>query len=273
MRNLMISAALAALAVSSPAMAGKSSSQQRQTATTSATATTQLASTATQTTTRRASKARQTTTTASSSTAATTRSSGRRKQPAASGGAAPAAKGPSESNGSTVAIISGRCDSLTDGDASGCSFNGNINTNTNGNASFLLAEGAYNAAYDPDIDLDPLFTADSSQFILGGTEFIDNGNGTFTFNLADNILLDYFAVKGSNEFTLFEYIGGLDNVFTFTSSNLSHVTFFGTNGGGGTGGEGGVPEPGTWAMMLLGFGAAGSAMRRGRKTKRLAQLV
>ena len=28
-----------------------------------------------------------------------------------------------------------------------------------------------------------------------------------------------------------------------------------------------VPEPGTWAMMLLGFGAVGVALRRGRKPK------
>lgn len=33
-----------------------------------------------------------------------------------------------------------------------------------------------------------------------------------------------------------------------------------------------VPEPGTWAMMLLGFGAAGVAMRR-RRTPKLAQLA
>jgi hypothetical protein len=30
---------------------------------------------------------------------------------------------------------------------------------------------------------------------------------------------------------------------------------------------GGVPEPGTWALMLLGFGGIGMAMRRSRKAK------
>ncbi|MBS0479965.1 MAG: PEP-CTERM sorting domain-containing protein [Proteobacteria bacterium] len=32
---------------------------------------------------------------------------------------------------------------------------------------------------------------------------------------------------------------------------------------------GGVPEPATWAMMVVGFGAVGSALRR-RKAPRLA---
>jgi hypothetical protein len=34
-----------------------------------------------------------------------------------------------------------------------------------------------------------------------------------------------------------------------------------------------VPEPGTWAMMLLGFGAMGVAVRRSRKSKAIAQLA
>ena len=34
-----------------------------------------------------------------------------------------------------------------------------------------------------------------------------------------------------------------------------------------------VPEPGTWAMMLMGFGAAGFAMRRRRRGNGLAQLA
>jgi hypothetical protein len=34
-----------------------------------------------------------------------------------------------------------------------------------------------------------------------------------------------------------------------------------------------VPEPGTWAMMLHGFGGIGMAMRRGRKSGRLLQIA
>ena len=35
---------------------------------------------------------------------------------------------------------------------------------------------------------------------------------------------------------------------------------------------GAVPEPGTWVMMLMGFGAAGYAMRRRRKVS-IAQVA
>jgi hypothetical protein len=34
-----------------------------------------------------------------------------------------------------------------------------------------------------------------------------------------------------------------------------------------------VPEPGTWAMMLLGFGAIGASMRHGRRAKASQQLA
>ena len=36
---------------------------------------------------------------------------------------------------------------------------------------------------------------------------------------------------------------------------------------------GSLPEPSTWALMLLGFGAIGAAMRRTRKSDRLPQLA
>ena len=34
-----------------------------------------------------------------------------------------------------------------------------------------------------------------------------------------------------------------------------------------------VPEPGTWAMMLLGFGGIGLAMRRRRRDAKFAQIA
>lgn len=267
MRILMVSAALAILAVSGPALAEPSSSKaaQRQT---------------TRTTTPPASSVAATKAGSNSAVHGPARLSasrpGKSLSAAGSGGNTPqtsapliaAASAASQSNGSTVAIIAGQCDSLTDGDSQGCSFTGNINTNTNGNSSYLLAQNAYNAVFDPNIVLNPLFTVDSSQFLPGGGQFIDNGDGTYRFNLDDSIMLDFFAVKGGNSFTLFEYLGGLDNTYNFTSDNLSHVTFFGTQG------VGAVPEPATWAMMLIGFGVIGSSMRRRKAvSSKLLQLA
>lgn len=45
------------------------------------------------------------------------------------------------------------------------------------------------------------------------------------------------------------------------STVFDNITF-----GSATPGTGAVPEPGTWAMMLLGFGAVGFAMRRRRRS-------
>ncbi len=66
-------------------------------------------------------------------------------------------------------------------------------------------------------------------------------------------------------------------VFDFQPVTTRYLTFEfegclgGTNSGCGLqevafaeGVTGGVPEPATWAMMILGFGAAGSVLRRRR---------
>ena len=60
-----------------------------------------------------------------------------------------------------------------------------------------------------------------------------------------------FGTEGA-DFVMLDSIEGFSNAVLYTTGTPA------------------VPEPGTWAMMLLGFGAAGYAMRRNRR-KVLAQ--
>ena len=52
--------------------------------------------------------------------------------------------------------------------------------------------------------------------------------------------------------------GTFDLSLYFNNNGISHVDLF-------DGGDPSVPEPATWAMLLLGFGGVGLAMRRSRK--------
>jgi hypothetical protein len=76
------------------------------------------------------------------------------------------------------------------------------------------------------------------------------------------------------------YAGGAFDRFTFAFTNAAGAPF--TGGGQKNVGlieivdnirlnVGAVPEPSTWAMMLLGFGAVGFSVRRNKKKARIAQ--
>jgi hypothetical protein len=168
-------------------------------------------------------------------------------------------------------VVTGSCDSVTDGDAQGCLFSGNINENpdpTNVN-SYKNAEAAYNALMNPDITLNWITASDASDFGDFGS-ITGNGGTSGTFDLSGSgFVLEYYAVKYGNEFTLYEYLGtdGTGSWVTDGQHGVSHIAFFGSPGTA-------VPEPATWAMMLLGFGAAGTALRRSRrKDSKLLQIA
>ena len=70
-------------------------------------------------------------------------------------------------------------------------------------------------------------------------------------------------------------IASLGSGYTFVNGaslgNIDRLVFDGTGGGGGfvldnltlnPAGVGGIPEPSTWALLILGFGAVGAGMRR-----------
>lgn len=163
-------------------------------------------------------------------------------------------------------VVIGSCDPVTDGDAAGCLFSGNINenpdpTNVNG---YVNAQNAYNAwaiaNLNPTITLNWLTSSDAGDFGTFGS-VTGAGATSGTFDLS-GYTIEYFAVKYGNEFTLYEYLGtdGTGSWATNAQQGLSHIAFFGTPGTA-------VPEPGTWALMLLGFGAAGYSLRRNRRRK------
>jgi hypothetical protein len=164
------------------------------------------------------------------------------------------------------------CDASADvnPDALFCvAVDGNINSNSNNDE--------LNAALD---DLSTLAGHD-----LGDVNFLDVSGTKFEGDLDANGLLEFantlFGEQvisihfgeagggtpgggGDTVLYLFDFgAGGADsiNIIRQGFSNSIIITP-----------PGGVPEPGTWAMMLLGFGAAGFALRR-RRTPRLAQVA
>ena len=77
----------------------------------------------------------------------------------------------------------------------------------------------------------------------------DGGQGTFFFQ--------FDAGAGVDSITITDRLNS-------NETGLSNAALFRTNGNA-------VPEPGTWAMMLIGFGAVGHAMRKTRRNPRLLQ--
>ncbi|RAK69269.1 hypothetical protein DJ019_03110 [Phenylobacterium kunshanense] len=76
-------------------------------------------------------------------------------------------------------------------------------------------------------------------------------NGQTTFATAAAYDFHTFTFLGVISDTAFSQVGW----FTSEVANVAEIQY--ERLGGGV-----VPEPGTWALMILGFGAAGAALRR-----------
>lgn len=137
-----------------------------------------------------------------------------------------------------------------------CLFDGNVADD----ASSPLIDAAYNAQIptpSPLLDL-----TDLPNFQKVETGLPAHGGAYFA-----DFLVSYFAVKAGDQFTLYK-LSTPSTSFDWSTAGLvnkkgieqdvSHIAFWGGPGGGG------VPEPSTWAMMILGMGAVGTVMRRRR---------
>ncbi|HLZ77595.1 PEPxxWA-CTERM sorting domain-containing protein [Phenylobacterium sp.] len=126
---------------------------------------------------------------------------------------------------------------------------------------------------------------ETSNLYSSGTVAADHGGG-YTFSpdvsvTAGNIYVAYLSVFGANNDGQGATVmptgsrGGGFNYFVWNNSNggptSSSWNYFGDFGDGRldytVGGA--VPEPATWAMMLVGFGGLGALMRRSRRAAAL----
>jgi hypothetical protein len=122
--------------------------------------------------------------------------------------------------------------------------------------------GSYNPPYNLDYDT-----------VLGS---ITNLNGTATLNFGSLNLTGLVVLGAHFGNTPDSNQPDVTAFWLIDLGNLSTNTLTLTNGMGSSnaqifanGTPPGVPEPATWAMMLLGFGAAGVAVRRSRRKQAL----
>jgi hypothetical protein len=122
--------------------------------------------------------------------------------------------------------------------------------------SFTVALGGTTGIFDIDHampNLDPWL----SLFDSGGNLLFTQDDGGLTDPGSAHPWDSYFTYDFADAGTYFVRVGEFCCDAPTSGSYVLHVSL----------GEGAVPEPATWAMMLLGFGAAGVAMRRQKARK------
>src|SRR5689334_4396681 len=180
--------------------------------------------------------------------------------------------------------------------ANGITYNLTLNSITNGGltGNFTLAISGINTASDTEggrtginaIAFNDPATGNAVSGILSGYAFQTGGlnssgcNGSGNFFCFDNTSIPptpstllgsslslNFSVTSNNAGSWTSYINPdfkIDWVGSQNNYNLVSLAIPVNQG---------VPEPATWAMMLIGFGGIGVAMRRSRKHARLLQIA
>jgi hypothetical protein len=136
--------------------------------------------------------------------------------------------------------------------------------------SGLYEGNLFNEANEADLNL-------ALEVLLGTNPEIEFGDidPTKTFFTADGDMAVLFGEALTGEYILGLKFADESGLFLFDFVDQAGLEFNinGFSSGVVINPPGEVPEPATWAMMLMGFGAAGYAMRRRRRIGPIAQLA
>ena len=141
-----------------------------------------------------------------------------------------------------------------------------VYTNAGGGDSEAAVEAAILGATGKFVDISLYGKSDSNAglFAFNGDNNPTNDKSGSWDVLDNSVLIKYITIKAANSFALYELPGAGANFGSFSTlgmlnnggqrPNVSHISFWTVAGA--------VPEPGTWAMMISGFGLIGFALRR-----------
>jgi len=148
---------------------------------------------------------------------------------------------------------------------------GGISNGDPGNWGVDGTNGPIFSGFNETYTMSLLFGTDIMSFSLDASRTNGSIDGTITLQaFLDGLLV---GTDGGD-------LGAINQWSTFSLSGLfDQITITGTGSGFHPFGidninfasDGAVPEPATWAMMLLGFGAVGFAMRRERNSSKVSE--
>lgn len=150
----------------------------------------------------------------------------------------------------------------------------NFSLTTNGDVGILTSDDivSYNITITSGSDTTSYIFGQNpvATYILGGALTATATDLFFNFSLSGNNFLVFNRGPGQGDHYCFEtngYCGSGANreAFRFGTGAFQFEERFGNLSIASVAAVSGVPEPATWAMMLLGFGGVGWAMRRSRR--------
>ena len=163
------------------------------------------------------------------------------------------------------------------GNFNGFTQTGNTGYTTVTPAPLFVASGAYGATFGPvgstgGITQTLSTNAGQSYLISFDLQNLFGGTPNFYEVLFGGVSLFTATNSAAFGYTNFSTTATALGVSTDLAFNFRHdPTFFALDNVSVTAVNGAVPEPATWAMMLIGFGAMGVSMRRRRRTNTLLQ--